>query len=85
VNRADAEKYLMGCDHALAIDVSAADYAAPQPVRRLYVGVSGDVEVDTVGGEAAVVFKAAPVGFLDVHVTKVYHAGTTATNLVALW
>ena len=32
-----------------------------------------------------VIFKAAPVGFLDVHATKVYATGTAATNLVAMW
>lgn len=50
----------------------------------IYVGVAGDVKVDMVNGDSAIVFKAAPVGILRVHAKKVYATGTTATNLVAL-
>jgi hypothetical protein len=38
-----------------------------------------------VGGETAIVFKAVPVGRLNVRATRVYSTGTTATNLVAVW
>jgi hypothetical protein len=81
----DLEKYLFGCDNSEAVDLSSHDYTPSGPRRRLYVGGTGDVKVDLVGGETAVTFKTVPVGFLDVHVTKVYRTGTTATNLVALW
>lgn len=81
----DLEKYAFGCDHSEAVDLSSTDYAPATPRRRLYIGGTGDVKADLVGGETAVTFKAVRVGFLDVHVTKVYKLGTTATNLVALW
>jgi len=54
-------------------------------VRRLYVGGTGNVKIDTTGGESGVTFNTVPVGFLDVHPAKVYKTGTTATLLVALW
>jgi hypothetical protein len=53
------------------------------PLLGLYVGGTGDVKVDLVGG-GTVTFKAVPVGtILPVQVTKVYATGTTATFLVA--
>lgn len=54
------------------------------PARGLYVGVSGDVKVDMQGG-GTVVFKAVPVGVLNVRVTRVYATGTAATNILALY
>jgi len=59
--------------------------ALTTPTLRIYVGVSGDVKVDMVGVGSGIVFKAVPVGPLDVQATKVYATGTTATNLVALY
>ena len=95
MNLKDLEKYLFGCDHASPITTSdsagltvgtlPAGATVPTVTRRIYVGVSGDVKVDLQGGETGVTFKAAPVGFLDIHATKVYATGTAATNLVALW
>lgn len=49
----------------------------------LYVGVSGDVKITDMNG-VATVFKAAPVGFLNVACTLVWSTGTTATNIVGL-
>ena len=87
----DWEKYTFGCDNSEPVNLSSTDYVPSHPVRRLYVGGGpggnpGDVKVDTAGGEIGVTFKAVPIGkFLDVHVTKVYQTGTTATLIVALW
>lgn len=51
----------------------------------LYVGGTGDVKVDLESG-ATVTFKAVPTGtWLPIRVLKVYAAGTSATNLVALY
>ena len=80
----DYEKYLFGCDHAEAVDVSAVDYVPATARRRLYIGSTGDVKIDTAGGET-VTFKSVPVGFLDVHATKIYHTGTSASSIIALW
>lgn len=49
----------------------------------LYIGVSGDVALDT-PSSTNVLFKAVPVGVLNVAATRVRATGTTATNLVAL-
>jgi hypothetical protein len=51
----------------------------------LYIGVSGDVKIDSAGGETGIVLKAVAVGKLEVEATKVYATGTTATNIVALY
>lgn len=52
--------------------------------RALYVGVTGDVTVDT-AQHSDVLFKAAPVGILPVAALRVKATGTTATNIVALY
>lgn len=52
----------------------------------LYIGVSGDVKVDVEGSGTAIVFKAVPVGFLPVRVTKVYVVSEGgASSIIALW
>lgn len=51
--------------------------------RALYIGVTGDVSVVTSGGDT-VLFKAAPVGLLQVRAARVRATGTTATNILAL-
>jgi hypothetical protein len=81
----DFEKYAFGCDHSEAVSLASADYVPATARRRLYVGGTGNVKVDTAGGETGITFNAVPVGFLDLHVTRIYKTGTTATNLVALW
>lgn len=50
----------------------------------LYIGVTGDVKVKTIGGDE-VTFKAVPAGtILQVKVVQVFSTGTTATNILAL-
>jgi hypothetical protein len=51
----------------------------------IYVGVSGDIVVDTLGGQANVTFKSVPVGILPGQFKRVRATGTTATNLLALY
>lgn len=53
--------------------------------RSLYVGVTGDITVDMVGGQTGVLFKAAPVGVLPIAALRVKATGTTATNILALY
>lgn len=50
----------------------------------LYIGVTGDVKVDTANGDT-LTFTAHPVGYMPVIVRKVYATGTTATNINALY
>jgi len=52
------------------------------PLLGLYIGGTGDVVVDLVGGATDITFKAVPTGtFLPLQVVKV-KAATTATNIV---
>lgn len=70
--------------HAVAVTPSdSTDLTTP--CRALYVGVTGDVVLDTVGGETSVTFKAVPVGILPVRTQRVRSTLTTATNIVALY
>jgi hypothetical protein len=51
----------------------------------LYVGLAGNLTVQTVGGDV-VQFTGVPTGsFLPVQVLKVMSTGTDAQNIVALW
>jgi len=56
------------------------DTVFPTPVI-LYVGVEGDVKVDTYAGNNVTYSNVQ--GFVPILVTKVYSDGTTATSLVA--
>lgn len=51
----------------------------------LYVGGTGHLRVDTVGGSSDILFSNVPVGWFDkVLVTRVRATGTTATLIVAV-
>jgi hypothetical protein len=50
----------------------------------LYVGVAGDLKVETASGDI-VIFTAAPAGYHPVQVVKVFATGTAATDIIALW
>jgi hypothetical protein len=52
-------------------------------VRSLYIGVTGDVKVDMVGGET-ITFKNVPVGIFPIQVKKVYATGTAASEIIGL-
>lgn len=57
----------------------------PVAARALWVGGTGAVKVDTVGGQT-VTFTAVPAGVrLPVQVKRVYAAGTSATLMLALY
>lgn len=52
------------------------------PIWRIFVGATGDVKVDTKEA-TGVVYKSVPTGtYITCNATKVYAAGTTATQLV---
>ena len=50
----------------------------------LYVGVSGDLNITTVGGET-IVYSNVPVGFFPVICTQVKATSTTATSICRNW
>lgn len=54
--------------------------------RALYVGGAGNLSVETVGGQSAVVFVGVTAGtILPIRVTRVNSTSTTATSIVALY
>ena len=53
--------------------------------RAVYIGTSGDLKVDMVGGNTAVVFTALPVGIMPIRVSRIYSTDTPADNIVSLW
>lgn len=72
------------------LDVTdAGGDAAPCYTIGLYIGVSGDVAVimagDPLAAGTSVVFKAVPVGTLNLQVRRVMSTGTTATNIIGLY
>jgi hypothetical protein len=81
----DLLRGLPGCENAAAVAPNDGTDLPGGPTRCLYIGVAGDVKVDLVGVGAGIVFKAVPVGILNVRAKRVYAAGTAATNIVALW
>lgn len=56
-----------------------------RPCKGIYVGVTGDVKVDTLGSSGLVFKNAVQGSVIPVQATKVYATGTTATNLIALF
>ena len=54
--------------------------------RALYVGASGDIKVDMVGGEDAITFVALVAGvYHPIRATRIYATDTTATDIVVGW
>ena len=51
----------------------------------LYVGGSGNLKVDTIGGDTITFTGVLGGSFFPVNVKRVYSTGTTATSIVALW
>ena len=59
-------------------------YNAPTTGCVLYVGVSGNLRVQTSSGDI-VTFSNMPIGFVPVQVIQVFDTGTTASGIIALW
>jgi hypothetical protein len=54
--------------------------------KALYVGVGGNISIDTVGGDSAVILIGVPTGsILPIRATRVRATGTTATDIAALY
>lgn len=80
-NRMTASNYV----HAAAVTKSDSTVFNP-PARGIYVGGTGAIQVDTVGGETAVLLSGIPAGaLLPIAVTKIYSTNTTATLMVIVW
>lgn len=55
------------------------------PCRALYIGTAGDVVIDDLLGNVAVLWKAHPVGYLRCGATRVRATNTTATFILAIY
>ncbi len=88
MSKDDYHKYGTGNSHpareALAIIPHDTD-EFEKVARSLYVGVAGDITLYPVDGSESVLFSSVPVGILPISCNRVLAAGTTASNIVALW
>lgn len=72
-------------EHAFVVTPSNTDDLA-HATRGLWVGGAGNISVDLVGGETAVVFVGVAAGtLLPLAVTKVRSSSTTATSIVGIY
>lgn len=54
--------------------------------RALWIGGAGNISVEMVGGQSAVVFTGIPAGtWMPLRVTRVNSTNTTATSIVAVY
>lgn len=68
-----------------AVAVTPSDSADLQATSTIYIGVGGNAQVTTKGGDV-VVFTGVVAGtILPVAVTRVWNTNTTATNMVACY
>ena len=70
--------------NAVAVSLSDSTNFSFGQCRALYVGVSGDITLDT-PNQTAVLFKSVPIGILPVAAVRVRTTGTTASSLLALY
>jgi len=81
VTAIDSATTLSLTDDIMAISETYSIYRKGGESCLLYVGVSGDIRVLTEGGDD-VTYLAVPVGFMPVHVRRVFATSTTATNII---
>jgi hypothetical protein len=74
---------LRNAKHAVAVTPSDTEDLARTAHKGLYVGTTGNISVEMLGGGTAL-FSSVPVGILPIAVTRVNSTDTTATNIVAL-
>jgi len=76
---------LAGASNAIAIN-TASDTTLPAGCRGVYVGGSGNLKVDFVGGATGITYTGIG-GEISMQITKIYSAvnGTTATSILALY
>ena len=68
-----------------AVAITKSDSTVIAPTRGIYVGVTGDLNIVMHVGGSPVVFKAVPVGVLNICAIQVYSTSTTATDMLALY
>jgi len=70
--------------NAEAVTLGAGNVTFTSP-RLLYIGVTGNVQVVTAGGQTVSYVGVFGGTFLPVLITGIVDAGTTATDIVAHW
>jgi len=70
-----------------AIDISSTDHTVSVSSGAcIYIAHSGDIKVDTAGGQTGVTVHIPVDAFiLPTKITKIYKIGTSTTDMVALW
>lgn len=87
-NPYDSFAYRVDAQYPHAKPVTPSDTVdLPTMARALWIGGagSGNLKVDTAGGETAVSLSSVGTGLLPISVTRVYSTGTDVTNIVAIW
>lgn len=69
--------------HARAVAPSDSN-DLPFTSRALYIGTPGDLRLITAGGDT-VTLRSVPTGLVPLRVSRVFAAGTTAADIVAIW
>jgi hypothetical protein len=69
---------------AAAVTPNDGSNLAVTPCRALYVGTTGNLNVDMADG-STVLFTAVPIGVFPIQVARVRATSTTALNIVALY
>ncbi len=71
-----------GSEDSVAVGAGNDSTTYSPPLRRLYVGATGDVKVDT-PSHTAITYKSVPTGsYIYCRATRVYASGTTASQIV---
>jgi len=66
------------------VPITPSDVTLLTKFRGLYIGVSGDLNIEHVSG-TSVLYLNVPVGWLPFSGVRVMSTGTTATSIVALY
>lgn len=87
LTQSDALRFLaLNVSYQNAEAISKSDTVdLPHTASAIYVGVAGNITVDLEGIGTGILLKSVPVGITKLKITRVYSAGTAATDMVALW
>ena len=73
-------------DGCVSVDVSAVDYVPTKKINGVFIGTGGNIKIDLAESGTSVIYKNLADGsFLPAHITKIYTADTTASDIVAYW
>ena len=67
-----------------AVAITLSDTVNHAPFRAFYVGVTGDVKIDTPLGQTVTLKNCVQGSIVPIKAIRFYSTGTTATNLIGL-